>query len=375
MSLRNYFIRRTLLSVPLILGVSIILFTLMFLSPMDYVDVQKQLNPQLTQEEMANLRHTLGLDRPYHEQYTIWLIGKTDNPDATIVDYIGGAFTHLLNLPFLIIQNLFNLNLGITSDFEPGFIFGNLGRSFSGSTVNSMIGDLAWQTIKLSLASLTMSILIGIPLGIFSARRPYSKIDNISTTFALFGVSMPVFWTGIMAILLFSDMKIFFGIKFPTIGAYSFEEVSYIGNAFIDGIFDELFHMIIPTMVLGFQGTALILRLTRSSMLEVLRQDYILTARSKGLSERMVIYKHALKNALLPVITVVGLAFGFLLAGAALTETVFAWPGLGKEAVYRVNLRDYNFMMGINMIISIMVIFSNLFTDITYAFLDPKIQY
>ncbi len=133
--------------------------------------------------------------------------------------------------------------------------------------------------------------------------------------------------------------------------------------------------MILPTLVLGLQGTALILRLTRSSMLEILRQDYILTARSKGLTERIVIYKHALRNALLPVVTVIGLNFGFLLAGAALTETVFAWPGLGKEAVYRVNLRDYNFMMGINMIIAIMVIFSNLFTDVVYSFLDPKIHY
>ena len=127
--------------------------------------------------------------------------------------------------------------------------------------------------------------------------------------------------------------------------------------------------------VLGLQGTALILRLTRTSMIEVLRQDFILTARSKGLSERLVIYKHALRNALLPVVTVVGLAVGFLLAGSALTETVFAWPGLGREAVARIQLRDYNFMMGINMLVAMMVIFANLVTDVTYAFLDPRIRF
>jgi peptide/nickel transport system permease protein len=342
---------------------------------MDYVDVQKQLDPTITPVEMENMRHQLGLDRPFHEQYIIWLVGKTDDPGASISDFVIGGGGYLVSVPFRLIQNLFNLDLIEETSYEPGFIFGNFGNSFSGTSVNSMIGALAWQTMKLQIASLLMSLLIGIPLGIFSARRPYSKIDSVSTTFALFGVSMPVFWTGVMAIMLFADMKIFFGIKFPTIGAYSYEEVSYIGNAFIDGIYDELFHMILPTLVLGFQGTALILRLTRSSMLEILRQDYILTARSKGLAERVVIYKHALRNALLPVVTVVGLSFGFLLAGAALTETVFAWPGLGKEAVFRVNLRDYNFMMGINMLIAIMVIISNLVTDVAYAFLDPRIRY
>ena len=184
---------------------------------------------------------------------------------------------------------------------------------------------------------------------------------------------MPVFWTGIMFILLFSDYKIFFGIRFPAIGSSSYTLTGNEGP--IELLVDELAHMVLPTIVLGLAGTALVLRLTRSSMLEVLRQDYILTARSKGLPERLVIYKHALRNALLPVVTVVGLSVGFLLAGAALTETVFSWPGLGREAVYRINLRDYNFMMGVNMLIAIMVIIANLVTDITYAFLDPRIRY
>ncbi len=370
MSLRNYIIRRMLLSIPLILGISILLFTLMWLSPMDYVDVLKQGDPTLTQEEMENMRHQLGLDRPPQEQYIFWLLGK--NSDGS--DFLTEFSDYVLLGLGRGLQSTFKVDLGIRpSDFTPGFIFGNLGRSYSGSSINSLIGALTWQTMKLGLASLILSLMLGIPLGIFSARRPYSKTDNISTTFALFGVSMPVFWTGIMCILLFSDWKVFFGIKFPTIGAYSYD---LTGNeTFLELIWDEIFHMLLPTLVLGLQGTALILRLTRSSMLEVLRQDYILTARSKGLSERLVIYKHALSNALLPVVTVIGLAIGFLLAGSALTETVFSWPGLGREAVSRVNVRDYNFMMGINMLIAIFVILANLATDITYAFLDPRIRY
>ena len=319
------------------------------------------------------MRRTLGLDRPPHEQYTFWLIGR--NAERTLDESYLSEFTDfVIFAPFRWIQNTLALDLQIPeSPFRGGFIFGDMGNSYTGSTINDLIGDLAWQTIKLQLASLIMSLLIGIPLGIFSARHPYSKLDSAGTVLALFGVSMPVFWTGIMFIILFSDMKIFFGIKIPSIGARAYNLTG--SETALDLLFDEIAHMLLPTVVLGLAGTALVLRLTRSSMLEVLRQDYILTARSKGLSERIVIYKHALRNALLPVVTIVGLSVGFLLSGAALTETVFAWPGLGREAVARIYLRDYNFMMGINMLVAIMVILANLVTDIAYAFLDPRIRY
>jgi peptide/nickel transport system permease protein len=355
------------------LGISILLFGLMTLAPQDYVDVVKTNNPTMTQAEMENMRDNLGLNRPPHEQYLFWLVGI--NPERRVNEvYLGQFGDFLLFGPLRWIQGTFNLNLNVApSEFEGGIIFGNMGDSVHGTSVNNLIGDLAWQTIKLQLAALIMSLLIGIPLGIFSARHPYSKLDGIGTVLALFGLSMPVFWTGIMLILLFSDYKIFFGIKFPSIGAVSY---TLTGNESpLELLWDEIFHMILPTIVLGLAGTALVLRLTRSSMLEVLRQDYILTARSKGLPERLVIYKHALRNALLPVVTIVGLSVGFLLSGAALTETVFAWPGLGKAAVARIELRDYNFMMGINMLVAIMVILANLITDVTYAFLDPRIRY
>ncbi len=373
MTLRNYVIRRVLFSIPMFLGISIILFGLIMLAPRDYVDVLKASDPTMTIEEMNNRRRSLGLDRPPHEQYLFWLIGRNSEGNLN-ENYLIELGDFILLGPGRWIQGSLNIDLNIPNEaFAGGFIFGNMGQSFTGSTINAMIGDLAWQTIKLQLASLIMSLLIGIPLGIFSARHPYSKLDSLGTVLALFGVSMPVFWTGIMFILLFSDWKIFFGWKIPSIGAKAY---NLTGNESpIELLFDEIAHMILPTIVLGLAGTALVLRLTRSSMLEVLRQDYILTARSKGLPERLVIYKHALRNALLPVVTIVGLSVGFLLSGAALTETVFAWPGLGKEAVARIELRDYNFMMGINMLVAIMVILANLVTDVTYAFLDPRIRY
>ncbi len=373
MSLRNYVIRRLLLSIPLFFGISIILFALMINAPADYVDILRLSNPTMTPEEQENIRHNLGLDREPIDQYIYWLLGSNSEL-GDWGNFLQEFADFVVFLPFRFVQDTNLFDLGIAdSNFEPGFAFGNMGRSFTGSSINSIIGALAWQTIKLQLASLLMSLMIGIPLGIFSARKPYSKLDNFGTTLALFGVSMPVFWTGIMFILLFSDYKILFGIRFPALGSKSYTLTGT--ESALDLLVDELAHMVLPTIVLGLAGTALVLRLTRSSMLEVLRQDYILTARSKGLPERLVIYKHALRNALLPVVTVVGLSIGFLLAGAALTETVFSWPGLGREAVARINLRDYNFMMGVNMLIAIMVIISNLVTDITYAFLDPRIRY
>ncbi|MFX0173111.1 MAG: ABC transporter permease [Candidatus Hodarchaeota archaeon] len=335
MSLRNYVLRRILQSIPLSFGISIILFTLMVMSPQDYVDILALTDPNLTQVEMANIRHTLGLDRPPHEQYIFWLLGKHSEGS----DYLTEFTDFVLLGPLRLIQDVLSIDLGIpSSEFTGGFIFGNMGRSFQGTSINSLIGALAWQTVKLSLSSLIMSLLIGIPLGILSARKPYFKLDSVSTTTALFGISMPVFWTGVMLILLFADMRLFFGIKIPAIGTYSYTLTGNEGS--LELLVDEIAHMILPTIVLGLAGTALIMRLTRSSMLEVLKQDYILTARSKGLPERIVVYKYALRNALIPVVTVVGIGLGFLLAGAALTETVFAWPGLGREAVIRVNLRD-----------------------------------
>ncbi|MFX0062305.1 MAG: ABC transporter permease [Candidatus Hermodarchaeota archaeon] len=241
--------------------------------------------------------------------------------------------------------------------------------------VRNVILTYAYETVKLQLASLILSLLIAIPIGVVSATKQYSLIDNTAMTAALLGISLPVFWTGLMCLLLFS----YYMPLFPFGGAYPLTFQGDPSTNLLDAIYYYLilggWHMVLPTIILGTAGAALVTRLVRSSMLEVLRQDYIMTARSKGLRERLVIYKHALRNSLIPVVTVIGVSVGFLLAGAALTETVFNWPGLGRIAVQAALRRDYYLVLGINITVGIMVMFANLVTDISYAFLDPRIRY
>ncbi|MFX1251928.1 MAG: ABC transporter permease [Promethearchaeota archaeon] len=253
-----------------------------------------------------------------------------------------------------------------------------LGQDYShteSKPVRAVIFTYAYETIKLQLAALILSLIIAIPIGVVSATKQYSLLDNTAMTAALFGVSLPVFWTGLMALLLFS----YYIPIFPFGGAYP---ITYSGDPstnLLDGIYYYFilggWHMILPTLILGTAGAALITRLVRSSMLEVLRQDYIMTARSKGVRERLVVYKHALRNSLIPVVTVVGVNVAFLIAGAALTETVFNWPGLGRIAVAAALRRDYYLVLGINITIGVIVMVTNLLTDVSYAFLDPRIRY
>jgi peptide/nickel transport system permease protein len=233
-----------------------------------------------------------------------------------------------------------------------------------------VISTFAWETVKLQFAALILSLLIAVPVGVISATRQYSKIDNLAMTGALLGVSLPVFWTGLMLILIFA----FYIPIFPSGMAYTQlkgSDFPWYGTWSLDAAW----HMVLPAIILGTAGAALTTRLVRSSMLEVLRQDYIMTARSKGLTERLVIYKHALRNALLPVVTIVGLTLGGMLGGAALTETVFNWPGLGRTAVVATIQRDYYLVLGINVVLSMIMIVANLLTDVSYAFLDPRIRY
>lgn len=233
-----------------------------------------------------------------------------------------------------------------------------------------VISIFAWETIKLQFAALILSLLIAVPVGVISATRQYSKMDNLAMTGALLGVSLPVFWTGLMLILIFA----FYIPIFPSSLAYT-QLVEPDFPWYGTWSFDAAWHMVLPTIILGTAGAALTTRLVRSSMLEVLRQDYIMTARSKGLTERLVVYKHALRNALLPVVTIIGLSLGGMLGGAALTETVFNWPGLGKTAVTATIQRDYYLVLGINVVLSMIMIMANLLTDVSYAFLDPRIRY
>jgi peptide/nickel transport system permease protein len=291
----------------------------------DPVQLMTTQNPRITAEAKQNLREYYGLDKPVYYQF------------------------------FIFLGQLFQ---------------GNLGNSYAirgGINVATLIGDYAWLTFQLQLVALVLSLLIAIPVGIISAKKQYSKLDVSVTTTSLLGTCIPVFYMGIISIIVFS----YFLGWFPPGGAQSILAERYpFGSPFID----NLWHMVLPTAVLTFAILAPVVLLVRSSMLEVLRQDYILAARASGLSERSVVYKHALRNALIPVVTYVGLYFGSMLAGAPITETVFNWPGVGRLFVEATTKLDFPVIMGVTVFITIMTLVANLFTDLTYGYIDPRIR-
>jgi len=324
LSIIRYIIRRLIYLIPLFLGILIIVFVASRVAG-DPVQLMTAQNPRITPEAKQILREYYGLDQPLYYQFFIFL-------------------AQLLQ--------------------------GNLGNSYAirgGTAVTTLIGDYAWLTFELQLSALLFSLLIAIPIGILSAKKQYSKLDMSVTTTSLVGTCIPVFYMGIIAIIIFG----YFLGWFPAGGAHSILEERYpFGNYIIDG----LWHMVLPTAVLTFATLAPVVLLVRSSMLEVLRQDYILAARASGLSERTVIYKHALRNALIPVVTYVGLYFGAMLAGAPITETVFNWPGVGRLFVEATTKLDFPVIMGVTVFITIMTLIANLITDITYGYIDPRIR-
>ena len=320
----RYVIRRILYLIPLFFGVLIIVFVASRLAgdPVRLMTVQ---NPRITPEARQNLSEYYGLDKPLYYQFIVF----------------------------------------ISQLFE-----GNLGNAYAirgGTAVTTLISDYAWLTFELQLSALILSLLIAIPIGILSAKKQYSKLDVGVTTTSLLGTCIPVFYMGIIAIIIFS----YFLGWFPYGGAHSLLPERYPFGSYI---LDELWHMVLPTAVLTFATLAPIVLLVRSSMLEVLRQDYVLAARASGLSERTVIYKHALRNTLIPIVTYIGLYFGGMLAGAPVTETVFNWPGVGRLFVEATTKLDFPVIMGITVFITLMTLVANLITDITYGYIDPRIR-
>jgi peptide/nickel transport system permease protein len=291
----------------------------------DPVQLMTTQNPRITAESKQLLREYYGLDKPLYYQF------------------------------FMFIGQLFQ---------------GNLGNSYAirgGVPVVTLIGDFALLTFQLQLVALVLSLLIAIPVGIISAKKQYSKLDVSVTTTSLLGTCIPVFYMGIIAIIIFSY---YLGLFPPGMANSILAERYPFGSPLID----NLWHMVLPTAVLTFAILAPVVLLVRSSMLEVLRQDYILAARASGLSERSVLYRHALRNALIPVVTYVGLFFGTMLAGAPITETVFNWPGVGRLFVEATTKLDFPIIMGITVFITIMTLFANLITDLTYVYIDPRIR-
>jgi len=230
-----------------------------------------------------------------------------------------------------------------------------------------MISVRIGYTVELMVVAEVVSLVLAVVLGVICAVKQYSIIDSTSSVVAIIGYSAPTFWIALMLLLVFSHQLGWL----PSYGVQTARPASSL----LDSLLDHLAHLILPVTVLVIGSVAYLFRIVRSAMLEVLRQDYITTARAKGLKERLVIYKHALRNALLPVITYEGYFLGFVLGGAAVIESVFSWPGLGKFDVDLALRRDYPPLMGLNVIIAVMVLLANLCTDIAYSIADPRIRY
>ncbi len=323
MTLRTYVIRRLLLIIPTFFLISLIVFTLIHLAPGD--PISAMFGPRRIPEEIREkITKDLGLDQPIPIQYLIWL-------------------SRLLQ--------------------------GDLGYSYlSNAPVIVLIGERIPRTLELMLLATTVSTAIAVLLGVIAAVKHQSIVDAVCSLGALVGYSTPSFWMALISIIVFG----------LTLRWFPISGLASSGTTFatpLGALLDHLWHAILPVSILTFAWTAYAFRLVRSSMLEALRQDYIVTARAKGVSERVVIYKHALRNALLPVVTLVGYSVGFLLGGAVVIEEVFSWLGLGHMMVRIALTRDYPTLMGLSMIIALMVLLANLCTDIAYAIVDPRVRY
>lgn len=307
----KFVLKRLIMMIPVLVGVTFVVFFILALTPGD--PAKMILGEQATQESITQLRAEMGLDDPVILRY---------------VRYMGGVLR------------------------------GDWGRSYKNNLdVAQQVLSRFPNTMLLAVAAMLVAVLVGIPIGIVSARKQYTWIDNIVTTLGLVGVAMPIFWMGLLLVILFA-----LNLKWlPSSG---------MG----EGAVPLLRSLILPAITLGTSSAATILRMTRSSMLEVIRQDYIDTVRAKGLKESKVVTRHMLKNALVPIITVVGLQFGHLLGGAALTETIFSWPGLGRFMVDSIKSKDMPLVLGSVFFLAVVYSVVNLLVDILYAYVDPRIK-
>ena len=313
----RYVTQRVLSLIPVLIGVTLLVFLVMQLAPGD--PAQIMLGPKATETSLAQLRHELGLDQPMYVQYGRWL-GRV--------------------------------------------VQGDWGRSIQlKREVLPFILERFRNSAYLMILAVLLACSVGIPAGIISAIRQYSLGDRVAMVLVLVGFSIPIFWLGIM-------LQIIFGLKLGILPVSGMQSPGQTGN-----ILDLLKHLILPAVALATGATAIIARMTRSSMLEVVRQDYIRTARAKGLTERTTTGRHALKNALIPVITIVGLQVGYLLGGDILIEIVFSYPGVGLAMVNGILARDFPLVQGAILLVASSYVLINLAVDITYAYIDPRIHY
>lgn len=318
--MKQYIIRRLLQMIPTLIGISIIIFAISALVPGDYITARN--NPNMTQEKQDDLRRIYGLDKPEYQRYFIW---------------------------------------------AGNMLQGNLGESLQHKEpVTDVMKTYIWNSFAIALATLILSWTIAVFTGVFSAKFQYSLMDRIITLVIFLCMSLPSFFIGLLLVKLFAlDWSIFpvAGMTTAGLNATGWEYIKDVAK-----------HMFLPTLVLTMISTGSLTRYFRTGMLEVIRQDYIRTARAKGLKERTVIFKHALRNALLPAITLLGFELPALFGGAIILEKVFVWPGIGQVYLTSINMRDYPFMLGFTIFISILTLLGNLLSDVLYGLADPRIR-
>jgi peptide/nickel transport system permease protein len=321
--------------IPVLLGVSIVVFFMVRAIPGD--PAQIMLGQQATQEQVQQIRENMGLDKPIFVQYGLFL------KDA---------------------------------------LRGDLGDSIvTGRPVTTELLTRLPATLELTTFAMLIAILVGIPVGVISAVRQYSLLDKTTSVLALTGISMPIFWLAMILVVIFGvnlELLPFPGRLDPTTGITAitgFVLVDSLLTLNFAGFWDGLLHLIMPALALATIPMAVIMRMTRSSMLEVMNEDYVRTARAKGVVPWRVVFKHALRNAMLPTITVIGLQAGLLMGGAIITETIFSWPGIGLYAYNSISARDYASVQGVVLYGALLFVLINLLVDILYAILDPRVRY
>ena len=310
--------------VPLFFGITLISFFVIHLAPGSPTDLQTQMNPKVSTEAIQRLRAFYGLDKPLHVQYLIWL------------------------------KKLIKLDFG--NSFSP-----------DNRKVIEKISERIPVTIMINVLSLLLILVVAIPIGVLSATHQNSFFDKFTTVFVFIGFAVPTFWLALLLMILF-------GVQLGWLPISGIKSLGYEPSSLFMIILDRAKHLILPVLLSAFGGLAGFSRYVRSNMLEVIRQDYIKTARAKGLSERTVVYHHALRNALLPVITILGLSVPGLIGGSVIFETIFAIPGMGQLFYWSVMSRDYPVIMGILVVGAFLTLIGNLLADLSYSLVDPRIR-
>jgi peptide/nickel transport system permease protein len=323
--MRTYALRRILQTIPILFIISVLLFFMVRAAPGGPLTAARR-NPNITEEQLQKLEHQLGLDRPLPVQYADWVV------------------------------NMFRGDMGQSIKFH--------------RPVSEMIAERIPNTLLLVGLSFLVTLLIALPVGILSARKPYSLFDYVATTITFMGQSLPVYWLGLGLILIF-----YVTLKNPINGNPLFPGggMNTIGKE--GDLLDTLWHLVLPVTALSLGWAAWYSRFLRSSMLDVLHEDYVRTARAKGVIERLVYYKHALRNAILPLVTLIALDLPTLFAGALFVETIFSWPGMGRLFWDAARGRDYPVLLGVVMITAVLIIICNIIADLAYGFLDPQVKY